>query len=80
MMAAKGGDFVDFIIGASDLFQKAKEMLNDGMDYVVISLMEPDNTVPDLPLPASVHFDAFKAHMPEAWIDYEDIDVVSGAE
>lgn len=66
---------MDFVVSASALFQRAKEMLNDGMDYVAISLMEPDDTLEDDPLPASVHFEAFKAHEPEMWIDYEDIDV-----
>ena len=70
---------MDFIVSASALFQRAKEMLNDGMDYVVISLVEPDNSVPNDPLPASVHFEAFKASEPEMWIDYEDIDVTSDA-
>lgn len=51
--------------------------MNAGMDYVEVSLCEPDNSDPDDPLPASVHFDAFKKSTPFEVIDFEDIDVVS---
>ena len=68
---------MDYIISASELYQKAKEILNDGMDYVVISFMEPDETDSDDPLPAAVHFDAFKKHGSCVWTDYEEIDVAS---
>lgn len=68
---------MQYIIRASDLYQKAKEILNSGMAYVSISLFEPDNTDPDDPLPACVHFSAFAEQMPGAFVDFEDIDVVS---
>lgn len=63
-----------YIVSASDLYQKAKEIINDGMDYVEISLMEPDDD-----LPAAVHFQAWKknANCDE---DYEEIDVVDSAD
>ena len=71
---------MDYIISASELYQKAKEILNDGMDYVAISFMEPDEIDTDDPLPAAVHFDAFKKSTPEAWIDFEEINVVDFTE
>lgn len=67
---------MDYVITASELYQKAKEILNSGMDYVAISLMEPDNSCPDDPLPAGVHFEAFTKTCPDGWIDFEEIDVV----
>ena len=66
---------MEYIIKVSELYQKAKEMLNDGMDYVEISLCEPDTTDPDDPLPASVHFEAFKKTSSFEGVDYEDIEV-----
>ena len=71
---------MDYVISASELYQRAKEMLNRGMDYVAISLMEPDDSDPDDPLPACVHFEAYKKSAPEAWIDFEEIDVVKVVE
>ena len=67
---------MDYVITASELYQKAKEILNSGMDYVAISLMEPDNSCPDDPLPADVHFEAFTTTCPAGWIDFDEIDVV----
>lgn len=43
-------------VSASELFQRAKEMLNDGNTHVTITLVEPDEE-----LPASVSFEAWKA-------------------
>lgn len=68
---------MEYVISASELYQRAKEILNAGMDFVEISLCEPDDSVPDDPLPASVHFDAFRKSTPFEVIDFEDIDVVS---
>ena len=42
-----------YIVNASELYRLTKEIVNDGMDYVEISLMEPDDD-----LPAAVHFEA----------------------
>ena len=66
-----------YVISASELFQKAKEILNDGRDFVEISLMQPDNSDSDDPIPASVHFDAFGKRDFGGAIDYGDIDVVT---
>lgn len=66
-----------YVISASELFRKAKEILNDGREFVEISLMEPDNSDPEDPIPASVHFDAFGKRDFGGAIDYGDIDVVT---
>lgn len=71
---------MEYIVSASDLFQKAKEILNSGMDLVEISLVEPDISDPDDPLPACVHFNAFKTNCPEARIDFEELDVVESSQ
>lgn len=56
-------------ISVSALYQKAKEMLNDGMDYVEIGIDEADDEL----LPA-VFFQAWAKHAPEMGIDYETIE------
>lgn len=70
---------MEFTISASELFQKAKEILNDGMDCVTIDLFEEDTTDPDDPIPACVHFSAFNTSRPYEEIDYESIDVVDSS-
>ncbi len=59
------------VIPASELYQMAKEILNDGMDYVEISLMEPEDDQP-----AAVHFTAWKKHADHD-VDYEEIEAVT---
>lgn len=65
---------MEYIIPASELYRKAKDILNAGMDYVVITLHDPDNSIPDDPLPASVGFEAFKKNA-DYRVDYGEIDV-----
>ena len=67
---------MDYIISASELYQRAKEMLNRGMDYVSISLMDPDDSVPDDPLPACVHFEACSKKDTNSWFDFNEIDAI----
>lgn len=67
---------MNYVIKASELYQKAKEILNDGMDYVCISLLEEDDTDPDDILPPAVHFQAFTRENKSGWVDYEDVEVV----
>ena len=69
-------DKIDYTIDAYELYERAKDIINAGMDYAVISLCEPDDSDPDIPLPASVHFDAFSKREPAALVDFEDIDVI----
>lgn len=71
---------MEYVISASELFQMAKKILNDGMDFVSIDLLEEDTTDPSDPIPPSVHFDAFKKSDPECWVDYEEIYVVPQSE
>lgn len=61
-----------YIVNASELYRLTKEIVNDGMDYVEISLMEPDDD-----LPAAVHFEAARKAGLEGWEDYEDLEVVN---
>ncbi len=70
---------MEFIISASELFQKAKEILNDGMDRVIIDLCEEDTTLPDDPVPACVSFHAFKSSAPHPITDYDEIYVVDSS-
>lgn len=43
------------VVSASELFQRAKEMLNDGNTYVKIDFIEPDGEIP-----AMLGFSAWK--------------------
>lgn len=43
-------------VSASELFQRAKEMLNDGNTHVTISFLESDGVMPD-----AVCFEAWKS-------------------
>lgn len=70
---------MEFVISASALFQKAKEMLNDGMDRVIIDLCEEDATLPDDPVPACVSFQAFKSSAPDRIMDYDEIYVADSS-
>lgn len=69
-----------YIISVHELYERVKEMLDRGMDFVEISLMEADNSDSDHPIPACVHFDAFSKNEPEFGIDFEEIDVVQSFE
>lgn len=62
---------MNYIVSASELYRLSKEILNDGMDYVEISLSEPDDD-----LPAAVCFSAAKAASLEGWEDYEELTVL----
>lgn len=66
-----------YIVRASELFQKAKEILDDGMDYVELEYLEEDTTLPGEPIPPSINFSGFKKDFTNVFVDYEDIDVLS---
>ena len=61
-------------VKVSDLYKLSKEMLNDGMDYVEVSIMEADS---EFGLPVCLHFEASKATEPEIGVDYEELDDIS---
>lgn len=56
-----------YIVKASELYQRAKEMLNDGMDFVEIDFHEGDDD-----LPRCVMFSAY-GQSDFGSIDYEEI-------
>ena len=68
-----------YIVPASELFQMAKEILNDGMDYVEISLNQEDTTLPDDPTPPCVSFIGYRKNDPAGY-EYEEIYTVSPSE
>ena len=63
-------------ISVKSLYEKAKLMLDDGMDTVVISILDPDGKGEDA-LPACISFEASTAEDPEIGIDYEEIDAIT---
>ena len=62
---------MEYTIKVSDLYQRAKEMMDDEMDFVTISLDPPEKD-----LPACVSFAAWQKSCPEAQTDYEELDVI----
>ena len=58
-------------IYVDSLVQKAKEMQEDGMDYVEISLFEDT-----IDIPAFASFSGLQEDMPNMYNDYEDIEAV----
>ena len=63
-------------ISVKSLYEKAKLMLDDGMDTVVVSIFEPDGDGENA-LPACISFEASTAEDPEFGIDYEEIEAVT---
>lgn len=63
-------------ISVKSLYEKAKMMLDDGMDTVVVSIFEPDGEGEDA-LPACISFEASTAEDPEIGVDYEEIEAIS---
>lgn len=60
-------------VRASDLFQRAKEILDDGNEFVTIDILPEDRTDPSLPIPACVSFSAFRRRDDFA-TDYDEIE------
>jgi hypothetical protein len=58
-------------VSVKDLFDRAKELKDDGMDFVEISLAEPDDSDPGY-----MHFTAWKKSTSFEGIDYEEIEAV----
>ena len=71
IIVSKGGVFVEYTIKVSDLYQRTKEMMDDKMDFVTISLEPPEED-----LPACVSFAAWQKSFPDAQTDYEELDVI----
>lgn len=63
-------------ISVKSLYEKAKLMLDDGMDTVVVRLFEPDGEGEDA-LPACISFEASTAEEPEIGVDYEEIEAIT---
>lgn len=61
-------------VSVSDLYKLAKDMLNDGMDYVEISFIEQDE---DDEIPPSLNFEASKRTESFMGIDYGFLDDIS---
>ena len=62
---------MEYIVKASELYQLAKEIINDGMDYVEISLNEAGSE-----FPACVGFSAGRKNNLDGWENYDDLDVI----
>ena len=63
-------------ISVKELYEKSKEMLDDGMKTVVLRFIEADGEGENA-LPACVSFEASTAENPDIGIDYEEIESIS---
>jgi hypothetical protein len=65
---------MDYIISVAELHDLCRDMIKDGMDYVSVSLHEPD---PDEDFPGGVHFEAFKRSVAFDRVDYETLEIIT---
>lgn len=63
-------------VSVKDLYEKAKEMLDDGMDTVELLLAEPERDGEDI-IPAQILFMASSKKHPYEGVDYEEISSVN---
>lgn len=63
------------VVSVSELLALAKELDADGMDYVELTILEPQEDDGDV-IPASLWASAFKASSPDITTDYDDIEHV----
>jgi len=61
-------------VSVSELYQLAKDMLNDGMDYVEVTFIEHDE---DEEIPSSLNFEASKRTQSYMGIDYGFLEDIS---
>lgn len=61
-------------IPVKELYRQVKEMIDDGMDYVEMAILEADNYDPANPIPPSLELTAFSIATPEEGVCYDGID------
>lgn len=65
---------MEVTVSTSELYQLAKAMLNDGMDYVKVSILEADE---EDQIPASLNFSASKRSASYESVGYGCLDDIS---
>lgn len=65
----------DIVVSVSELLKLAKELEADGMEYVELSTLEPQEEDGEV-IPACLWASGFKSSMPDVRTDYEGIDHV----
>lgn len=66
----------NIVVSVSDLLKLAKDLESDGMEYVQLSVLDPDEDDGEV-IPASLLASGFKASMPDFRTDYEEIEHIS---
>lgn len=64
------------VVPVADLLSLAKELEADGMDYVELTILEPQKDGDEI-IPASLWPSASSTSHPDIWTDYDDIEHVS---
>ncbi|ACD22656.1 hypothetical protein FDE76_14920 [Clostridium botulinum] len=64
-------------IKVSELYERAKQMKDDGMDYVEVSILEDDDeNFKSDPLPTTLWLSANSKKEPFESVEYEEIEVI----
>lgn len=65
---------MSLIVTVSELYERIKEMRDDGMDFVEVTLDEGDDDDTEYPLPPRINFTAWTKAESFEHIDYEEIE------
>ena len=63
------------IVSVSELRSCLQDIRRDGMDYVELSISEPDEFDGDI-IPSLLHLSGCKKHDDTMWVDYEPIESI----
>lgn len=63
------------VVRVSDLRAKIQDLRRDGMDYVEVSISEPDDFEGEI-IPACVYLSGCKVSDTHVWTDYEPVEAL----
>ena len=66
----------NIVVPVSALLKLAKELEADGMEYVQLSILDPDDDEGEI-IPAALSASGFKSSTPDFRTDYEEIEHIS---
>lgn len=61
------------VVSVSELRSRLQDIRRDGMEYVMLSISEPDEFDGEV-IPASIALSACKAHDTNVWADYDEVE------
>lgn len=66
------------ILKVSELRSCIQELRRDGIEYVELSILDPDENDGDF-IPATLEFSGCKFNDPDLWLDYEGLEAVENS-